>query len=618
MLSSRSHYLPDRLFAMTTTMLNATWQASNNQAGSVDQYSLPMHQRTHREKSLPKLPSVNTSEIEVLPSQCGMPGRKDLVPMKDVYLLSTELFCATVALLVVFDSSIAIWLGQINQLIAIGFLLSVMAICSEGLVLRTALVSLAGPTGSSIQDLDAVLRKDPFSSRYVHLAYRLLLLALFGLPLLLSAAYKTFTGGQSNITLNLGDGFFGYSSTPGKQRIGDGLSILADVYVPFWISPGLNRTYGFNMYIPSDNKTAVILDSPYPSYLTGVQSHLNNGEHITLSATINATVSVMDNPTEEERKSDDFWVDVSNQFNHSMSQDGDGIAGAFNALWAGMTGQFPRDFSVMYFSAWNGSRNETFASEAIRTIQTRRQANATWLITPSNITLINANLLPNSTLVNQSLLQDNALSLQQMFNPFLGEYDWHNRAGAFDFPYPDSSDAASGGELRYFQPVNTVPALAASMAWARITSLCTTDRPLGIQSAEMRALTGYEKAAAEVITVKSVPTIRKSLLLVLVVVINPVLAFGCVVWKALCYHHPIGDDVNVISILAAVADGDLSALRGASLTGKLSRKTSVTFGVKDEGQVGIAGTDCTKHHIVMALGRSGAGHGHIRQGVIYR
>ncbi|KAK5047564.1 hypothetical protein LTR84_006661 [Exophiala bonariae] len=564
-------------------------------------YSLPNHIRTDSKQLLVRLDSASTFQTSLLPARCGKPGRKDRIPTKDVWLFCTEIACLTAALLIVFQSRLAIWLGQINQLIGIGFLLAIMAMCLEGLMLRTALIHTATRSGSSIQDLDALLRKDPFSSRHVHIAYRILLFLLLGLPLLLSVAYKKFVGGESTIIVDHGDGFFGFSSTPGKQRIGDGLSILSDVYVPFWISPELNQTYGFNMYIPEDNKTGVIVDSPFPSYLTSLQSSLNGGESLTLSATVNATVSEMINPTSEERNSEDFWVDVQNQFDHPATQNGGDTNGANNAMWAGMSGNFLTNFSVMYFSAWNTTRNETFFSEAIRTEQSRRQARATWWISSTNITLIQADLIPESTLENQFLLQNNAIGLQEMFSTFLGEYDWHNRAGAFDFPYPDGS-LGPNGELRYFQPVNTVPALAATMAWARITSLDTIDRPGGVRNTEMSALTGYSKGAEAILTIRTVPTLRRDPLLVIVLLVNPVLCLFCVLVKATwLYGSPMGDDTNIISLLAAAEGSDTSALRGASLTGTLNRKVTIVFHMESDSMTVRPGLERRFDHVVMTL-----------------
>ncbi|KAL2432492.1 hypothetical protein ABEF95_011625 [Exophiala dermatitidis] len=559
---------------------------------------------------------TNLSEERLLSPSCGKPGAKERVPRKDVYLVLIELACLAGGLLTVFYSRLAIFLGQINQLIVIGFLLAVMSLCLEGQVLRTALIHTASRTGSTIQDLDALLRKDPFASK-VHFAYRLLLLCLLGLPLLLSVGYKRFTGGQSMIQLkNGGDGFFGFSSTPGKQRIGDGLSILSDVYVPFWIDPGLNRTYGFNMYVAPDNKTAAIVDSPFPAYLKSLQSTLLNGESLTMSARVNATVSEMVNPTEAERNSADYWTAVEEDFDHDFALNGGDVRGANNALWAGMSGNFLTNFSVMYFSSWNSTRNESFTSEAIRTEQTRRMAQATWLITPSNITLTETAIIANSVQGNQSLLQNNAIGLQELFSTFLGEYDWHNRASAFEFPYPAPDD----GQLRYFQPVNTVPALAAAMAWARITSLDTIDRPQGIQSPQLRAQTGYDKAAQAIVIFKYVPTLRRQALLIAILLLNPLISLTCLLVKGLfLYASPIGDQFNTISLLAAAAGSDLSAMKGASLSGELSREVKVAFNVEEKNTllVGQAAAERDIVQIVLALDKPGQRHGKIGTGVIY-
>ncbi len=538
----------------------------------------------------------------------GVSGRKHHVPLKDVYLLALELLCLGAGLSTVFYPQLAIFLGQVNQLIAIGFLLAVMATCLEGLVLRTALMHTASRRGSTIQDLDALLRKDPFASK-IHATYRFLLICLLALPILLSVGYKKFVGGESTRIVKSEDGFLGFSSTPGRQRIGDGLSILADVYVPFWIDPALNRTYGFNMYLSADNKTAAILDSPFPSYLTALQSGLSGQETLSLSATVNATVSEMVNPTEAERNSDEYWNAVQDEFGHAMTINGGNTEGANNALWAGMSGNFLTNFSVMYFSAWNTTKNETFFSEAIRTEQTRRTAQATWLISSSNITLVEAELIDNSTLANQDLLQNNAIGLQEMFSTFLGEYDWHNRAAGFHYPYPALDD----GEPRYFQPVNTVPALAAVMAWARITSLNTIERPGG--NTEMRASTGYDKAAQHILTIKTVPTLRRMPLLAIILLVNPLLAVACVVGKALfLYSSPIGDDFNTISLFAAASDSDLSVVKGASLTGKLTRRIQVSFTIDQSAHWDSRGGF---DRIVMTLEDADRMNGTIRRGIKY-
>ncbi|OAL17736.1 hypothetical protein AYO22_11392 [Fonsecaea multimorphosa] len=532
-------------------------------------------------KTLPKLPwdkspLLSIKDAEQAQATTRRRRSSPRLPSKDVYLSLTMLLCLNLALLTVFYTPFAIYLGQINQLVLIGFLVAVMGMCLQGQVIRTALMACGKQRwGTTLQDLDALMRKDPFAD-HVYWAYRLLLVVIFGLPLGLSVGYKQFIGGSSTILVHEGPGFFGFAAPPGMQRIGDGLSLLAQVYVPFWTDPGLNRTYGFNVFIAGDNKTAAIVDSPFPSYLTEIQGRLKDGETLTMSTTVNATVSEVNEISDDDRNSVDFWNDVAEQFGHDYTINGGNVRGANNALWAGMSGSFLTNFTTMYFSAWNTTSNETFESEAIRTVQSRRIANVTWVVSPSNITLVAAKLVETDTVVNQTVLQDSAIGLQETFSNFLGEYDWHNRAGAFDYPYPISSDSSPV----FAQPVNTVPALAAAMAWARTSSLDTIVRPQGIQSAELRTLTGYDKDAADIVTVKTVPTLRRAPLLILLLAVNPLLSFICVAIKGFLLHNsPVRDGFSSISLLAASREADFISVKDADnlASGRLKRPVVVNF-----------------------------------------
>ncbi|OAL39128.1 hypothetical protein AYO20_01446 [Fonsecaea nubica] len=539
---------------------------------------LPNTSNTNNNKTLPQLPLVKSPLLSVKHAeQVKAMSRHSnpRLPPKDVYLSLSLLLCLGLSLLTVFYTPFAIFLGQINQLVLIGFLVAVMGMCLEGQVLRTALMACGMRQAPTLQDLDALMRKDPFADN-VYWVHRLFLLIVFGLPLLLSVGYKQFIGGSSTILVHEGPGYFGFAAPPGMQRIGDGLSLLSQVYVPFWTDPGLNRTYGFNVFVAGDNKTAAIVDSPYPSYLTAIQSRLKDGETITMSTTVNATVSEVNDISDEDRKSDEFWLDVATQFGHDFTVNGGNVRGANNALWAGMSDNFLTNFTTMYFSAWNTTRNETFESEAIRTEQSRRIANVTWVISPSNITLTTARFVKTDEVVNQTVIQNNAIGLQEAFSNFLGEYDWHNRAGDFDYPYPISTDI----EPVYFQPVNTVPALAAAMAWARTSSLNTIVRPLGIQNAGIRALTGYDKDEVNIVTVKTVPTLRRHPLLILLLAVNPLLSLVCLAIKGLVLHNsPVADGFSSITLLAASREPDFISDKDVEnlASGQLRRPVVVNF-----------------------------------------
>ena len=514
------------------------------------------------------LPLVEELEEEA----AGIPCRKKRLSMKDIWVLSVQLLCLTIAVLTVFHQGIASWLGVIRQLIVIGFLLGIMAIALQEEVLRAALIFLGFSRTSSIQDIDAFLRKDLFADQ-VSLYLRLILLALIGLPLGLSVAYKLFVGGYSQKTLQMGNASFGFTASPGNQRIGDGLTLLPDLYRPFWVDPAINRTYGFNLFIESNN-TAVIPDTPYPSYLTALQANLAEKESINLTATVNATVARMVNPTPEQRGSNDYWQSVQDYFGHAWVQHG--ITTANNAIWAGGNGI--ANFSMVFLSAWNESKSETFFSEALRIENSRSIYQATWNVTNTDATLISAKAVapttPGYRPANQRIIQHEFLGIDTMFANFLGEYDWHNRAGWFQFPYP----TALGQPEKWSLDVNTVPALSAAMIWARATSLEGGDRPN--RNPDAVAHTMYSKAERDISTIKFIPTLKRSPWLLVVLCINPALALACMVLKVLMYRSPIGDDFNSVALLSAAAKSDLSVLHGAGLSGKLKRKVGVCFSVK--------------------------------------
>lgn len=116
-----------------------------------------------------------------------------------------------------------------------------------------------------------------------------MLLLLFFLPLALSVSYKKFIGGLTTIGVSSTDATSGFTAAPGYQLIRNRLSLLVQVYLPFWIKPSLGRTYGFNLYI-AINKAAAILDATLPADLSRSQASLSGHESMNITAKINAKV----------------------------------------------------------------------------------------------------------------------------------------------------------------------------------------------------------------------------------------------------------------------------------------------------------------------------------------
>jgi len=193
----------------------------------------------------------------------GKSGKKGYVSVADMRTLSVSLLFAAIALAAVFSSNFATTLGQTNQLIVVGFCLTIMGFNTQrqlNFLVLSVEVLRAGPT---LQNIDSLLRQDIFAWGATR-GMRAYLAASFSLPLLLSVSYKNFVGGETNIAVSSIGGFYGLCGPPGMQTIGAGLSLLVNAALPFFIDPGYPKSYGFNTFVAS-NTTTVMLDAPYIS-----------------------------------------------------------------------------------------------------------------------------------------------------------------------------------------------------------------------------------------------------------------------------------------------------------------------------------------------------------------
>ena len=235
----------------------------------------------------------------------GVPQSKCLMTWLDVGVVVLCLFCLTIAIFTVWSRTIACSLGQTYQLIVIGFLLSIMAICTQRQLLQLSLLYEVYLGHPSVKNIDALLKNNPWSPE-MGLRPRLSLLLMVILPLALSASYKTFSGGGSSLQTASNPSFFGLVDAPGYQKVGvGGFSHLTKAYTPYWIDPGFNRTYGFNLYVES-NTTAALLDAPFPEAVSKIQADLRLGDFVLLTADVNGTVSE-NVPLDPAIQSDATW-----------------------------------------------------------------------------------------------------------------------------------------------------------------------------------------------------------------------------------------------------------------------------------------------------------------------
>ena len=235
----------------------------------------------------------------------GQPRTKKLVSWLDIGSLILVLGGFVVAVTVVWSSPVAVRLGQTNQLVFVGFALAVMGLCAQRQMVHASLFLEVQAGESTLQNIDALLRNQPFAWR-LGIIPRITLLALLALPVGLSVAYKRFSGGHSAVPWMASDSDWGFVTSPGQPWTGNGLSLAASGYVPFWQNPSINRTYGYNLYVAS-NTTSAALDTPFPDMIQDLQAQLRLGDYMIMNATVNATVSENINLKPSQQNNSDFW-----------------------------------------------------------------------------------------------------------------------------------------------------------------------------------------------------------------------------------------------------------------------------------------------------------------------
>ena len=491
------------------------------------------------------------------------------IDLTSIGVVLVAMIAATVAILV---ETVAITLGQKYQLVVLGFLLSIMASCSARQIQKLSLVYEARRGRSTLQNFDALLRSDYFSTA-ASIGPRSILLFVFCLPLGLSVAYKQFLGGSTSLNVPSSDATFGFTAAPGYQLIGNGQSLLVVTYLPFWTQQALNRTYGFNLFVP-DNKTAAVLDAPLPGVLKSLQEKLNDNEYMLVTAAVKATVTQSIDLSASERNDPNYWEAKQNSF-PSTSQSENSFEYVNQSMWIGSgfsgvpKGPNGTNYTETFISVFNLTLKQNFSSEAERFISTRRTCMGTWNVTNTNITLTqveNLQSIDRLQDMDQSIINNISININDMYLSFLGEYDSVTRGNWYQ-PL-----AATG---QYLPAVNTRPALLASMLWARITSAHGPERP---QAALDSASYGID--GDSITTVKYVQTLHRSWWLIFIMGIQPVLTILAVLGKAVLYTTPISDNFGIISLLAG-ATGSLSkSLQGAALSGKSKGDVRIAFHIR--------------------------------------
>ena len=520
--------------------------------------------------------------LEATVTPLGEARRKKHLSNISIIAALVALICLALSILVVSPSTNLPWrLGLKRQLQVVGLLLSVTDLCRQVVGPKVFLMAEARFGKSYLQNYDAILRNTVVLSHTFYL-WRLIILAFILLPTALSLAYKEFFEGIGSFTLSDTGGYYGLAAPGNLAAAGGtpdggimGISAMVNATLPYIqattndsVLPPfaqLPKAYGFNMLLLSNTSTA-FLDAPMPDYVASIQRSLTDGERQAITAQVHATVTTYNSAPENHRNDTAFWDPyfntTHNTTHHSLFY---GTSGIFRAdLYNGyhfemLVNNFNNQNASWCFLALaknEGDIEKAFQASALEFDTRRYLCRGSWLVTNDSIELLNGACdltpLPDSS---QLIITEDSLAFSTYYLPILSEY-----LGSF----------VERNQSQWLVPTFTTA--TAAMYWSRLMA------SQGFYRNRTKALGGppyfngsevYYHVDDHIVSTRT--TMNASWPLYLVLAIQPVLTLAAYIAALFFYQTPIDSGFGMIAILAGVRQETLRLLRGASLTGRVSK-----------------------------------------------
>jgi hypothetical protein len=536
-----------------------------------------------------------------------------------------------------------------NQLIAVGFLLSIMNLCLASVTSTFCLLIEARFGDSILQNYDGILRNKPLAPR-LGLRWRLVLTFFLVVPIAVSVAYKTFKGGQSAKRVKSEEYVsimtqYGMVAVPGlmepRQRP-TGLPQFFNATQPFRSAsapvngseprlPSFPQSYGYNILFLDGNTTAV-LDTLQPDFITSVQDVLAVGESWVVNAPVIGTVATLNTSKASEPSA--FESAFQSACTQASQDNGNWIQGVMNlwdrkvasSLWLFDKKGDRSDQSTQYVALAPRYKNNISCSDLAPHAELyniyRQQCQGTWSITRAGMELTNGSCdgapLPGDR---QRMIVENTLHLVDLYIPALVDF-----LGAFG-PFGPRNQSEWKGPY-------TATAVAA-MLWSRLVALTTVVSsdvvPLitaGGYNASTVAYENWKTLNGTLLTYGDVkllypvspsdqtifyirPTLRKSPLLYFVLSVQPLMILAILGFTLTMHSVPLDKGFGLVSILSGIDRDTLDILSGASLSGELTDRVKLIIVPKDNGQAGKL------DFRVMPEDRGSSGKGWVRKDVMY-
>lgn len=561
-----TNYTQLKHFSNTTTT-SSTSLEDNNAYGS-DGYGVPLRPAAH-----------------------GRARSKRLCDWIDSLALSCSFACLVVCIVVATPSLPYAWrLGYNNQLIVLGFMLAIMNLCNRRIATRFFVIIEARWGGSTLQNFDAILRQSVWVAQTsVH--WIVTFLALTALPLGLGVAYKSFVGGTATQpSHDISVEQYGVFTRPYNKAQKATPNAARDAMLGFFnaaMDDDVGPTYaeapqpfGYNQLL-IDEGTMAVLDMPNSTILATIQERLGLGESLTISANVQGTVSVYNTSTPQLLKDDDLW-DYFYQLHTLETYHAYRMGISFSSylvdafVWLGgylqTCGVLPAPYLCddwyAHYSNVNDSDVDAFRASNMTLLFNiyRQPCSATWNVTSSAVSLLSGNC---TDVRNPNRFQN----VEGNMMPVIGD--------ALDVVGPTLWDFIPDRPNSPWR-VPSYAALAATSYWARWYAYGRTtavnNPDLGLSQDFVYNVTD-EKINSTKLTLHARPW------LYVVLAIQPVLTTVFLVLTMCFFSTPVDSGFGLTSILASINKDSLDSLRGAGLSGQLTRRLHLNIAVAHpEGQ----------------------------------
>ena len=477
-----------------------------------------------------------------------------------------------------------------GQIIVVGFLLGIMNLCLRRGVSMWFLIVEQRWGGSTLQNYHAILRNTALLSQ-TSLFWRGTILALIILPLALSVAYKRFSGGESRTNVYSDfPGSYGIASAPlaASYVLNNSIYQMMTATAPFMIASASDLVsprdfpiaYGYNALL-LDHSSAAMLVMPVPDYVSSIQQNLTKDEVWSLSAPVNGTLARYNSSTETYRNDSAFWQTLFDidwpaglavfEMYESASYNMVGLRNGLPTPSSGnycLLGTFP-NFSkddhggVEIFYDVTDPESIAFRDAALIFNVQRVQCHGVWQVSRIGIQLVSGNCTGELT--------DQSVMMGRYCDPFFLD-------ALPVLRYSLESYVTLRANSIWKLPTYAIS--VASMYWARLNFLA--QQPLSSKYCTRAANVSYTVDSETVTSTRT--TLNARWLLYIVLAIQPLLTCITFLLVTLCHSSPIDIGFGMIAVLSGINKDSLDLVRGAALSGELSKpvKLGIEVGGVDD------------------------------------